>query len=199
MRFFSADAMATPREAINGKLVFAVVSACMAGSLFGFDTGNIGGIIVLPSFKKTFGLTADGPNAYQAPTLSANIVTTLQAGAVIGSLFAYTIADRLGRRKALIIGAAIFLVGCALQLIASLSKFWEPCDLNLNTLTDPHRNALRRSCHCRYCHRTLLRRGTYVCLRKCTKGYSRYLRDVLQPYPLDLTVACLLDQCKWFP
>ena len=80
------------------------------------------GIIVLPSFKKTFGLTADGPNAYQAPTLSANIVTTLQAGAVIGSLFTYTIADRFGRRNSLVAGAVIFLVGCSLQLIANLSK-----------------------------------------------------------------------------
>lgn len=124
MRFFSVDARAIPREALNGKLVFAVASACMAGSLFGFDTGNIGGIIVLPSFKKTFGLTADGPNAYQAPTLSANIVTTLQAGAVAGSLFAYTSADRFGRRKTLIGGAVLFLLGCALQLVAHLNTLY---------------------------------------------------------------------------
>ena len=78
---------------------------------------------MLPSFKKTFGLTADGPNAYQAPALSANIVTTLQAGAVIGSLLAYTVADRFGRRIALISGAALFLLGCALQLVANLSEF----------------------------------------------------------------------------
>jgi MFS family permease len=77
----------------------------------------------LPSFKKTFGLTADGPNAYQAPTLSANIVTTLQAGAVIGSLLAYTVADRFGRRIALISGAILFLLGCSLQLVANLSEF----------------------------------------------------------------------------
>lgn len=85
-------------------------------------TDNHSGIIVLPSFKKTFGLTADGPNAYQAPTLSANIVTTLQAGAVAGSLFAYTAADRFGRRNTLIGGAALFLLGCALQLVAHLSE-----------------------------------------------------------------------------
>jgi MFS family permease len=83
----------------------------------------LSGIIVLPSFKKTFGLTADGPNAYQAPTLSANIVTTLQAGAVIGALFAYTLADNIGRRLALIVGSCIFLVGCSLQLVANLGNF----------------------------------------------------------------------------
>lgn len=78
------------------------------------------GIIVLPSFKKTFGLLANGPNAYQAPTLSANIVTTLQAGAVAGSLLAYTVADRFGRRWTLMVGAVIFLLGCCLQLVANL-------------------------------------------------------------------------------
>ncbi|KAK2768305.1 hypothetical protein FQN54_000158 [Arachnomyces sp. PD_36] len=123
MSFFtSEDVRAMPKEALNWKLVFAVISTCMAGSLFGFDTGNIGGIIVLPSFKETFGLTTDGPNAYQAPDLSANIVTTLQAGAVVGSLFAYAAADRLGRRAAMIIGSVIFLVGCILQMIANLSS-----------------------------------------------------------------------------
>ncbi|KAJ5624277.1 quinate permease [Penicillium lagena] len=120
----SPDVKAMPREVFNWRLVFSTGSACMAGSLFGFDTGNIGGIIVLPSFKETFGLTANGPNAYQAPNLSANIVTALQAGAVLGALLAYTSADRLGRRWTLIIGAIVFLIGCILQLIARLSTLY---------------------------------------------------------------------------
>lgn len=74
----------------------------------------------MPTFKKEFGLEANGPNAYQDANLSANIVTTLQAGAVIGSLFAYTTADRIGRRMTLITGASIYLLGCALQLVANL-------------------------------------------------------------------------------
>lgn len=124
-----ADYKAMPKEALNWRLVFATGSACMAGSLFGFDTGNIGGIIVLDSFKKTFGLLANGPNAYQAPDLSANIVTALQAGAIAGALIAYTAADRFGRRWTLIIAATIFLTGCALQLIANLSK----CEISNST------------------------------------------------------------------
>jgi hypothetical protein len=38
----SADMKAMPKEVFNWRLVFATASACMAGSLFGFDTGNIG-------------------------------------------------------------------------------------------------------------------------------------------------------------
>jgi hypothetical protein len=38
----SADVKAMPDGVFNCRLLFATVSACMAGSLFGFDTGNIG-------------------------------------------------------------------------------------------------------------------------------------------------------------
>lgn len=41
-RFLSEDARAMPKEVFNRRLVFMTLSACMAGSLFGFDTGNIG-------------------------------------------------------------------------------------------------------------------------------------------------------------
>lgn len=42
MGFISHDIKQMPSEVINWKLAFATASACMAGSLFGFDTGNIG-------------------------------------------------------------------------------------------------------------------------------------------------------------
>ncbi|KAI1324437.1 H(+)/hexose cotransporter 1 [Xylariaceae sp. FL0255] len=125
LKFFSNEnTRAMPPEVLNWRLIFATASACMAGSMFGFDTGNIGGIITLPSFKETFGLNADGPNVYQDANLSANIVTALQAGAVIGSLFAHTAADRFGRRPTLIGGAVIFLIGCVLQLVANLGTLY---------------------------------------------------------------------------
>lgn len=36
----SPDVRAMPREVFNWRLVFATMSAAMAGSLFGFDTGE---------------------------------------------------------------------------------------------------------------------------------------------------------------
>ncbi|KAK9465760.1 quinate permease [Lipomyces arxii] len=113
-----------PPQIYNRKLAFAVFSAAMTGSLFGFDTGNIGGIIVLDSFKHTFGLNVDGPNAYQAPTLSANIVTTLQAGCILGAATVGWCADKFGRQKVMLFHGVLFLFGVALQCIANLSTLY---------------------------------------------------------------------------
>jgi MFS family permease len=126
---FSIGGLSSPQSARAWQDLSSVSTLVISGRYPGLNwVGTISdsipyrGIIVLPSFKKTFGLNVDGPNAYQAPSLSANIVTTLQAGAVIGSLLAYTVADRFGRRFALLGGSVLFLLGCALQLIAHLSQ-----------------------------------------------------------------------------
>jgi MFS family permease len=69
--------------------------------LFGWDIGAIGGIIVMPSFKKAYGLVgADGKDKSPGivANLTSNIVSTLQAGCFLGALIAYYIADNWGRR-----------------------------------------------------------------------------------------------------
>jgi len=51
--------------------------------------------------------------------LSANIVSTLQAGCFFGALSSSFVADRWGRRPALMVAAAIAFVGSAMQAAAS--------------------------------------------------------------------------------
>jgi hypothetical protein len=202
-----------PKEVFNWRLLFATVSACMAGSLFGFDTGNIGyvplpilcmaetssnclsyrGIIVLPSFKKTFGLNVDGPNAYQSPTLSANIVTTLQAGAILGSLLAYTVADRFGRRPALLGGSVLFLIGCSLQLIAHLSQSLCSLVIVISCLT-VYRHTICWQSHIRHCYWTLLCHCTYVRVRERAKSDSWLTCYDLQSHSAHFVVSRILDQ-----
>jgi len=50
--------------------------------------------------------------------LSANLVTTVQAGAFAGALGALPFAERLGRRKSLLIVAVIAFIGPLLQAFA---------------------------------------------------------------------------------
>ncbi|KFZ18595.1 hypothetical protein V501_01124 [Pseudogymnoascus sp. VKM F-4519 (FW-2642)] len=97
------DAMRTDPPEIYGWRVFALAcSACFGAMIFGWDIGAIGGILGLPAFKKDYNLTADN-----SADLGSNIVSTLQAGCLVGSLAAYWFADKYGRKPSLM-GAAVW-------------------------------------------------------------------------------------------
>lgn len=54
--WFSQDAKTDPREIFNGRLLYLLITVAWAGCFYGFDSGNIGGILTLPSFEHAFGL-----------------------------------------------------------------------------------------------------------------------------------------------
>lgn len=64
-----------------------------------------------------YGLT--GLNKTAQANLSANIVSTLQAGCFFGALIASPAADRWGRRYALLGAAALGILGVVMQTAAS--------------------------------------------------------------------------------
>ena len=45
-----------PKEIFNPKLLLLGVTVAFAGCSYGFDQGNIGGVLTLPSFQHAFGL-----------------------------------------------------------------------------------------------------------------------------------------------
>ncbi|KAJ5269689.1 hypothetical protein N7505_005447 [Penicillium chrysogenum] len=101
--------------------VYILTSVAYLGSLlFGYDTGVMGSVLALSSFKRDFGLPlessgfSDEKNAH----ISSNVVSLLTAGCFFGSIFAAYMNDRLGRRYSLMIFALIFLVGAAVQVAA---------------------------------------------------------------------------------
>lgn len=55
--WISSEAKTDPREIFNLRLLYLLVAVAWGGSFYGFDTGNIGGILTLPSFKHAFGLS----------------------------------------------------------------------------------------------------------------------------------------------
>jgi len=81
--------------------------------LFGWDIGTIGGVIVMPAFKKSYHI--NGLSKTAAANLLSNIVSTLQAGCFFGSLLAYYIADRWGRKPALLLAAGVTVLGVIIQ------------------------------------------------------------------------------------
>jgi MFS family permease len=86
----------------------------MGGFLYGYDTGFIGGVLTLASFRDSFHLTVA-----QLADQEGTIVTMLQAGAFFGSLFGSLAADKLGRRLSIIMGGSVFLIGSVMQTASS--------------------------------------------------------------------------------
>ncbi|CAI6335734.1 unnamed protein product [Periconia digitata] len=113
------DAMKEDPPEIYGWRTFMMAcSACFGGMLFGFDIGTIGGVLTLPAFQKKYGLGKDKMNDKQRNDLSANIASTLQAGCFFGCFLASWVADRWGRKTALVVMGWITIVGCVIQSVS---------------------------------------------------------------------------------
>lgn len=68
---------------------------------------------ILTLLTSKFGL--EGLSKVAAADLSANIVSTLQAGCFVGALGAYPVADKWGRKPSLLLSAVIAFVGIVMQ------------------------------------------------------------------------------------
>ncbi|KAL2862502.1 sugar porter family MFS transporter [Aspergillus lucknowensis] len=102
--------------------VYILTSVAYMGSLlFGYDTGVMGSVLALDSFKIDFGLPLgeSGFASDKNSKVSSNVVSLLTAGCFFGAIFAAYINDRIGRRYSLMIFAVVFLLGAAIQVGAS--------------------------------------------------------------------------------
>lgn len=69
--------------------------------------------MALDSFKRDFDLLRVSDN--ERDTLQGNIVSTFQAGCFFGSLATFPLAEKIGRKKAIFVATAIFLIGGTLM------------------------------------------------------------------------------------
>ncbi|KAJ5753764.1 uncharacterized protein N7511_007917 [Penicillium nucicola] len=89
-------------------LQYRITAACGAGFLlFGYDQGVFGGLLENEPFLTTFG----NPSV----TIQGQIVATYDIGCIIGTLVSMFAGDKLGRRRSILIGCCILIVGAILQ------------------------------------------------------------------------------------
>jgi MFS family permease len=112
----SKDAKTDPKEIFNGRLVYLLVTVAWAGCFYGFDSGNIGGILTLPSFDNAFGLA--GLSQREMDHHKGTIAAMLAAGGSLGALVAAPTSDFLGRKWSVFIWGVVFLIGATMQMIA---------------------------------------------------------------------------------
>ncbi|MFO1413218.1 MAG: sugar porter family MFS transporter [Burkholderiales bacterium] len=88
-------------------LAVVLVVVLLAGTLFGYDQGVIAGAL------------AGVQHEFRLSPLAVEIVTSwVTLGALAGSLAGGELADRLGRRRALLAAAALFAAGAAIEAFA---------------------------------------------------------------------------------
>lgn len=87
----------------GGTAVFLAIG----GFLFGYDSGIISSTIAQPYFVEYMGTPSESEKG--------GIVSSFTGGAILGALSVSYLADKLGRRKSVFVGAVISCLGCALQ------------------------------------------------------------------------------------
>lgn len=105
----------------NRRVYLLTAVAYMGALLFGFDTGIMGSVLALDSFKSDFGLPLGGSGfaSEQNAYVASNVVSLLTAGAFFGAIIGSVVNDIIGRRYTLFAFAAVFMVGAAVQTGAS--------------------------------------------------------------------------------
>lgn len=79
--------------------------------LFGYDQGVFGGILTLPKFEERFGLQDN-------ELLKGIVVGSYDLGCLVGALATGPIGGLIGRKRSVLLGTTIMMVGAFLQFLA---------------------------------------------------------------------------------
>ncbi|KAI0011483.1 general substrate transporter [Xylariaceae sp. FL0662B] len=104
-----------------GNIYFITAIAVIGGALFGFDITAMSAIISTQPYLCQFNELGHNPNGEcRGPTsaVQGGITASMPAGSWLGALCSGFLSDRLGRRRAIQIGAVIWVVGSVITCAA---------------------------------------------------------------------------------
>ncbi|KAL2869097.1 putative MFS quinate transporter [Aspergillus lucknowensis] len=114
LNIFRLNRSDAPREILNWRLWFAVISFGLMGAARGVDEGLITGAFDSKDFQRT--INFDSYSEVEQANIRGNVSAMVQLGSVGGALFAFLVCDRVGRLWATrelcilwILGIAIFM------------------------------------------------------------------------------------------
>ncbi|KAK3344265.1 general substrate transporter [Lasiosphaeria hispida] len=90
----------------------------IGGFLFGYDTGQISGMLLFKDFVNRFGQEQpDGTREWE-PIIQSLVVSLMSIGTLVGALSGAYTADWWGRRRSLSFGVLVFIIGSVIQITA---------------------------------------------------------------------------------
>lgn len=106
--------MAPTYAGMSGKRLSLSISAIgtLGFLLFGYDQGVMSGIISDVAFNNVFTATKGDS------TMQALVTAVYELGCLVGAIFALFRGDTLGRRRMIMIGASVMIVGVIIQVTA---------------------------------------------------------------------------------
>ncbi|KAJ5689466.1 hypothetical protein N7462_003858 [Penicillium macrosclerotiorum] len=105
----------------NSLNVVAILGVLMPAILsVGFNAASLGGVLSLPSFEKQFPQidVVDAPNPKYASTIQGTVVAVYTIGGFLGTFSCIWLGDRLGRRRVIMTGSVIQIIGAILNASA---------------------------------------------------------------------------------
>ncbi|KAH3686426.1 hypothetical protein WICPIJ_002605 [Wickerhamomyces pijperi] len=104
---------------------FLAVANSFTGFAFGWDVGTAGGIVNFPSFQARFGSLSEatGTSTINSWVVGC-IISMFNLGCAFGGMLLSKVADKIGRKKAIFIGCAIYAVGTLIQITSIVQSSW---------------------------------------------------------------------------
>ncbi|KAJ4420662.1 hypothetical protein N0V82_004228 [Gnomoniopsis sp. IMI 355080] len=114
VNIFRLKNLGLPKEVFNWRLWFSVISFGLLGAARGVDEGLISGAFNSKDFQRT--IHYEQYDEVAQANIKANVSAMVQIGSVAGALFAFVIADRIGRLWATRLLCVLWVVGISLFL-----------------------------------------------------------------------------------
>lgn len=120
------------KSTLSTKLILAVFIAALGGFLFGYNTSVISGALLFL-----------GQEFQLSPFMEGVLVSIILLGALIGASIAGSLADKLGRRKTLILNGIVYCIGILIATWASnlstllLGRFITGIGVGISSLAVP--------------------------------------------------------------
>lgn len=104
------------KSVVSGPIMILGLVASMGGFLFGADTGQVSGFIIMDDFVNRFAEDRGLGVHSWSQTRVGLIVGMLSVGALLGALIAGPLGNGIGRKKAMIGTCFIYFVGNTISI-----------------------------------------------------------------------------------